>query len=131
VAAAPVEVVRSAFEALRDRGVDGMLEHVHEEFEMATPAGLASEPDTYRGHAGARRWFDEFYEAMDRVELEVDRLEPLGERVIGALRIVTRGRSSGLEGSQAAATLVTVEDGKVARLEFFPSWDEAVESAGA
>ena len=43
---------------------------IHPEFEVTTPQSLASEPDTYRGHEGIRRYFDSFYEAMENVYFE-------------------------------------------------------------
>ena len=125
-----VEIVRATWQALADGGVDAMLEHVHEEFEMTTPPALAAEPDTYRGHAGVRRWFDTFYEAVDEIRLEPVRLEELGDQVGMVLTLTTRGRSTGLEASLEASALCDVQDDKVKRLEFFPTWDEAVAAAG-
>jgi ketosteroid isomerase-like protein len=120
-----VEVVREAFEALDRDGVEGLLPFVHDEFEMFTPPDLASEPDTYRGHDGVRRWFDSFYEAMDEVRLEVDELQPVGEQVAVRARIVARGRITSLEMDQPANTRATLVDGRIRRLEFYPDWEAA------
>jgi ketosteroid isomerase-like protein len=125
------EVVQAAFDALAERGVEGMLEFVHEQFEMATPPELASEPDTYRGHDGVRRWFDSFYEAVDELRLEPVRVESCGGEVAAAVRMVARGRTTGLETVQNAAVLGTVADEKVKALRFFATWDEALEAADA
>jgi ketosteroid isomerase-like protein len=121
-----VEIVRATWQALADTGVDAMLEHVHEDFEMTTTPALAAEPDTYRGHAGVRRWFETFYEAVDEIRLEPVRFEMLGDRVGMAFTLTTRGRSTGLEASLEASALCEVAEGKVKRLEFFPTWEEAV-----
>jgi ketosteroid isomerase-like protein len=58
-----LEIVRRAFDAFNDRGVEGIVAYIHPEFEATISPKLASEPDTYRGHDGIRRWFDSFYEA--------------------------------------------------------------------
>ena len=52
---------------------------VHPEFEVTTPPGLAAEPDTYRGPGGVRRYFESFYEAMDRVGFEPERFIAVGD----------------------------------------------------
>jgi hypothetical protein len=107
-----------------------MLEHVHEEFVMITPANLAAEPDTYRGHDGIRRWFETFYEAVDEIRIEPGRTEPLEERVVMQFTLTTRGRTTGLEAAIEATALCDVDGQKVKRLEFFPTWDEAIEAGG-
>ncbi len=76
-------IVREAFAALAEGGVEAMLPFVHEDFEMVTPPELASEPDTYRGPAGVKRWFDSFYEAMDEVRIEPGELRPYSDDIVG------------------------------------------------
>lgn len=56
-----IELIKRGFEALKENGVEGLLLFIAEDFEVTTPAALASEPDTYRGHEGIRRYFDSFY----------------------------------------------------------------------
>lgn len=124
------EIVREAFEAQAEGGVEAMLPFVHDDFEMTTPPALASEPGTYRGHDGIRRWFSSFYEAVDDVRIEADEVEARGDSVAIAFRMTVRGRTTGLEAVQQAAGLCTVRDGKVHTLEFFADWSEALEAAG-
>lgn len=128
---ADVELVRRAFEALAEGGVEAMLPYIAEDFEMTTPSHLAAEPDTYRGHDGVRRWFATFYEAMDSVRIEPQEVEAVGDKVVMRFRMIARGRTTGLEAVQEAACLGTVEDGKSTRLEFFQTMDEARAAGGA
>jgi ketosteroid isomerase-like protein len=121
-----VDVLQGAFDALSRDGVDAMLLHVHPDFEMSTPSQLASEPDTYRGPEGVRRWFDEFYEAMDEVRLEIHEMVPVDHRVAVALRIVARGRNTSLETSQEAQAVCSVEGGKLSRIDFAATWEDAL-----
>jgi ketosteroid isomerase-like protein len=121
-----VEIVRNAFEAVAEGGVEAMLAFVDEGFEMETPPQLAAEPDTYRGHAGVRRWFDSFYEAVDQIRFEPKRLEDLGDRVAMEFVMSTRGRTTGLEASLGAAALCDLRAGKITRLTFYPTWEEAM-----
>jgi ketosteroid isomerase-like protein len=125
----PVEVVRAAMAALAADGVDGMVEYIHPEFVMSTPAEIAAEPDTYRGHEGVRRWFESFYEVMDRVDLEAADLEPAGEfAVAGTMTIRARGATTGIETTLETQVVCEVAEGKISAMRFFPSRGAALEA---
>ncbi len=79
------EIMRRAYAALEKQGVEEMLAFTHPDFEMITPASLASEPDTYRGHDGVRRYFDSFGDAMEGVYLEGLEFIPAGDKVMTVL----------------------------------------------
>jgi ketosteroid isomerase-like protein len=125
-----VELARRTFDALAREGVDGMLEFVHPDFVMETPAGLAAEPQRYEGHQGVRLWFEQFYEVMDEVVVEPRGVEELADgRVLVALTMRARGQASGIEVDQSAHTVATLRDDLVVRLDFFFSEEEARASA--
>ena len=128
----PVEVVRAAFEAFNEDGTEAFIEHIHPDVEFTTPADLASEPDTYRGHDGVRRYWDSFFEIMEEIKVEPLALQDWGERLVVAEMLVTvRGRVTGLQVSQRAHIVVTVADGKALGLSFHPTLDEAEAAAEA
>jgi hypothetical protein len=105
--------------------VEAMLPFVHEDFEMVTPADLASEPDTYRGPAGVKRWFDSFYEAMDEVRIEPLELRSYSDELVGiAFRMVARGRTTSLELIQEAFARCEVDGDAVRRMTFFATWED-------
>jgi ketosteroid isomerase-like protein len=127
-----VELVREAFELLDSDRYEEVLPLVAEDFEMVTTSEVASEPDTYRGRAGVRRWFESFLEAMDSVQVEARRLHSAGRGLaIAEFVIRARGQRSGIEAEQAAIALATVADGMLLRLEFFTSLDQARAAARA
>ena len=97
-----VELVRSGIAAFNEGGVDGILPFIDPEFEVTTPPELASEPDTYRGHDGIRRYFDSFYDAMDEIWWEEREYHELGDRVGVEFTLHARGKSTGLEFGQDA-----------------------------
>jgi ketosteroid isomerase-like protein len=118
-AATDTELVRAGFDALAEDGVDAMLEFVHPEFEMETPAAIAAEPQVYRGREGVRRWFDSFDEVMDEVMVapsSYEQLEP--GRVLIEFKMTAKGQASGIEVQQEAAAVATIEDGLMRRLDF-------------
>ena len=125
-----LEVVRRGYEALASGGFEAWLPLFDRDFEMTTPAALASEPGTYRGPEGVRRWFDEFYEAMDEVRLEPQEFHEVGEWVVVPFKIVARGRATGLEVEQSAVQVWELRDGKAVGLRLFGEIDEAFAAVG-
>jgi ketosteroid isomerase-like protein len=127
MSAGDVELVESIFKRLAEEGIDFVADSFHPDFEFATPPALASEPDTYRGLEGVRRWYDSFYEAMDEVSVVPTELVDAGpEKVAIAMQLRARGRVTGLELTQDAAMLIRLRDGKAWRFEIVPTLPEAV-----
>lgn len=123
------DLVRRGFEAMREGDVDALLPFIHPDFEATTPPGLAAEPDTYRGVEGIRRYFDSFYDAMDRVNFEAQDFIQVGERVVVPLTLRARGRTTGIETAQEAVTIWDVKDGKATRIEVYARLEEAMAAA--
>jgi ketosteroid isomerase-like protein len=124
-----VEIVQQAVEGFNERGVDGILPLIHEEFEATTPPNLASEPDTYRGHDGVRRWFDSFYEVMDEIRWDAHEYRPVGDRVVVSFTLRARGKTTGLDFGQNAVMVWSFRDGMGSRIELFETMEEALAAA--
>lgn len=124
-----LEIVKRGYEALETGGFEDWLPFFDPEFEMTTPAALASEPGTYRGPEGIRRWWEEFYEAMDEVRLEPHEFHEVGELVVVPFSIHARGRSTGLETEQKAVQVWHLQAGKAIHLELFGELEEAMSAA--
>ena len=122
------ELVRAGFEALSEGGVEALLPFIHPEFEVTTPPNLASEPDTYRGHEGIRRYFDSFYDAMDEIRFEPREFRETGGRVIVPTVLHARGRTTGIETQQEFVMAWTLRDGLAVRVEAFATLDEALQA---
>jgi ketosteroid isomerase-like protein len=129
---ADVEQVRRGFEALEVGDAEALIPLVHPEFEMTTPAGLAAEPDTYRGQDGVRRYFDSFYEAMDEIGIRAEAFEDLGGgRVLTPATLRARGRTTGLVAEQSLVLIWEIEDSLARRLLIFPTEAEARAATGS
>ena len=126
-----LETVQRGFEAFNENGVEGIVPFVHPDFEATTPPNLASEPDTYRGHDGIRRWFDSFYEVMDRIRWDPRGFHEAGEQVVVEFTLRARGKTTGLDFGQDAVMVWWLRDGKAIRLELFQTLDEAMAAAEA
>ena len=124
-----LEIVQRAIEAFNANGVDGILPLIHPEFEATTPPDLASEPDTYRGHDGVRRWFDSFYEAMDDIRWDAHEFHEVGDRVVVEFTLRARGKTSGLDFGQNAVMVWSFRGGKAIRIQLFQTLEEALAAA--
>jgi ketosteroid isomerase-like protein len=130
VSDADVEVMKQGFEALSKDGIEGLIPFIDPEFETTTPAGLAAEPDTYRGHNGVRRYWRSFEEIMDDVRFEPQRMTPLGDAVLVDLVVRARGKATGIEVEQHIAQIWKLRDGKAVSAETYASESEAVAAHG-
>lgn len=125
MASEDVELVRRGFDAFNEGGVEDVLPTIADGFVMTTPPELASEPDTYRGHDGLRRYFDSFYEAMDQIRWEAHEFRDLGRgRVAVDFTLHARGRSSGLDFGLRAIQVWVIADGKAVEVRLYTGWDQ-------
>jgi ketosteroid isomerase-like protein len=127
VASDNVEIVERGMEAFNERGIDGILPLLHPDFEATTPPELASEPDTYRGPDGIRRWFDSFEEVMDEIRWDPSRFSDAGDgRVLVEFTLRARGRTTGLDFGQEAVMVWSLRDGRASRLDLYPTLEQAL-----
>lgn len=125
-----LETLFEAFRLLNSDDYERALPLIADDFVMVTAANLASEPDTYNGPDGVRRWWESFLESMEWVRLKAHSFDQVNsEQVVVSFEIHARGRSSGIETSQRAYALTNVRDSKLTRMEFFTSPEEAREAA--
>ncbi len=124
-----LEIVKRGFDAFNERGIAGIIPLIHSDFEATTPPSLASEPDTYRGPDGIRRWFDSFDEVMDEIRWEPHRFREVGDRVVVEFTLRARGKTTGLDFGQDAVMVWEIRDGMASRLDLFQSLDEALVAA--
>jgi ketosteroid isomerase-like protein len=124
-----LEIVKRGFEGFNSQGVEGILPFIDPDFEATTPPDLASEPDTYRGPDGVRRWFDSFFEVMDEIRWDAREFHEAGDRVVVEFTLRARGKTTGLAFGQDAVMVWTLRDGKAVRVDLYPTLDEAMAAA--
>jgi ketosteroid isomerase-like protein len=125
-----VEIMRSAYAALAEQGVEAVLAFTDPQFEATTPPSLASEPDTYRGHEGVLRYFGSFGGAMEGVYFEGQEFTSVGEKVVVDTTMHARGRATGIETEQRAFLVWTLREGMVTGVETFAEQGQALDAAG-
>jgi ketosteroid isomerase-like protein len=126
VANSNLEIVQRGMEAFNEQGIDGILPLIRPDFEATTPPELASEPDTYRGHAGIRRWFSSFDEVMDEIRWDAGGFQEIGDRVVVEFTLRARGKTTGLDFGQDAVMVWELRDGMAFRLYLYPTLEQAV-----
>ncbi len=130
MSAADVETLRAGFDAFSSRGLDGLLEFIHPDFETTTSPELTVEPDTYRGHDGLRRYFAGFEGAMENVRFIPEEYIDAGDCVVMPVRLVATGVETGIEVEQRMVMVWWLRDGKAIRLEAHRDRDAALAAAG-
>jgi ketosteroid isomerase-like protein len=130
-----VEIVRQVYDAVARRDTESVLALYDSDVEWdasrGTPLGELTGQSVYRGHEGLRRWFREWYEAWEHLEDHCQELIDAGEQVISVSTIRAIGRVSGLKVEWSERVGVwSVRDGKVVRVVWFPSREEALEAVG-
>ena len=95
---------------------------------VAPPAMLGG--GTYHGHEGVLQWFVDWRREWTDYEMEIERYEDLGDRVLTVERNRATGKRSGVVVDMRTTSLWTLRNGKVVRWHGFPSEEEALEAAG-
>jgi len=130
-----VEIVRRVYEAVarRDTATVLSLYDPNVEWDGARSRWAEVMPGMreFRGHEALRRFFREYYEMWETFEDDVQELIDAGDHVVCVVSSRGRGRASGLDVEWAGnAGVWTIRDGKVTRVVWFSTREEALAAAG-
>ena len=130
-----VEIVRSVFDAVARRDVERVLSLYDPEVEVRFAPGTLmdrlGQAGGFYGVEGLRRFDRELRQAFEDFETNCEELIDAGELVVSASRYRARGRGSGIEVDGPPQFGVwTIRDGRVTRVVWFDTRDEALEAAG-
>jgi ketosteroid isomerase-like protein len=85
---------------------------------------------TYHGHDGVRRALDSWFEVWQWMEVEIEDIVDLDDRVFFTLHQRAKGKGSAIEVEVDTFNVYTLRDGKVIRIELFTERDPALAAAG-
>jgi len=130
-----VEIVRRLFDAVARRDAETVLSLYHPDVEWDGSRHRWGEvlagPSRVHGHEGLRRWGRKYYEAWENLEDNIEELIDAGEHVVSVVTTRARGRASGVEVEwKHNAGVWTIEQGKIVRVVWFSTREEALEAAG-
>ena len=125
-----VELVREGMEAWSRGDYEATLGLIDPKViwrPMQAWPGMQAE---YRGHAGARRFWDALRDPWETITMRADEIRELDDhRLLTRTHFRARGRASGVTTELVFYTLWTVADGKLVRFEIFTEEQAALEAA--
>jgi ketosteroid isomerase-like protein len=125
-----VEIVRQLTEAFNSEDVARMLALFSPDFEAVIPPSFSTEPDTYRGHDGVRRYFQSFQDVMSEIRFHPERFWDQGESVVVDVRLTAKGRQTGIPVEQRVAQAWSLRSGKARAVRSYESVSEALKAVG-
>jgi uncharacterized protein len=131
VSRADVELVKSAFDAWNRGEVEAFTDSMAEDVAWLEVSGRPESGSSERlGRDRLRESLASLFEAWESYRIEVERIQEAGDRVVAVVREVARGRASGVEIDGRWGYLITVEDGRIARVEAYRDAAVALQLAG-
>jgi ketosteroid isomerase-like protein len=125
-----MDLVRQVYDAARRRDSTAVLALYDSDVELDNTRLVVS-GGVYHGHDGLRAIFHQWNEAWESIDYEVEELIDAGDdHVVSVVSRHGRGRSSGVEVAIRVALVWTIRDGKVTRVVWFPTREDALEAAG-
>ena len=123
-----VERVRRWMEHWQRAG-EPLWEDLDPEFEIVDHD--IPDAGTYRGPDGVREWLADFGAAWESFTVEPQEYIDAGDgKVVLLVRLLARGRGSGVSLERLDGMVWTLRDGKSVRLEYFNSRAAALGAAG-
>jgi ketosteroid isomerase-like protein len=123
-----IEVVEQLVDAFNSGDIDGILALTHADFEVEVPPELSAEPDVYRGHAGMRRYWESFHDALDDVRFQVEGFWEADGAVVVAMRVTAKGRRTAIAIEQRNGGVWRTSEGKALQANIFASLADALDS---
>jgi ketosteroid isomerase-like protein len=85
----------------------------------------------YHGHRGFEKWLlEDWAAAWESYTFEPEQFVDAGHVVLSIFTLTARGKGSGVETRRRNATVNTVENGRVTRVEYYTTEAEARVAAG-
>jgi ketosteroid isomerase-like protein len=125
-----IQIVQLAFEAIRRRDIEGLLQLYDPDIEFLPLTGTLVESGGYAGHAGVRDYFDEVAQVWEEMRPYAHTTQPVGDHVVVMGGCAVRGIGSGLASDDRMAWVITLQNGKIVRHRAFGTPEEAIEAVG-
>jgi ketosteroid isomerase-like protein len=108
-------------------GTDGVFDRMCQDAEW----DWLFSPETFRGREQLLRAAADFIDTVGEWRIEVEELiDGDRNRVLAILRVLARGRGSGVPVYQRVFSVITVRDGRIARIHDYTDRAKALEATG-
>jgi ketosteroid isomerase-like protein len=125
---ANVEIVRRQVEAYVSGDFETALAAFDREVEF--DVSIRPEGQVYRGPDGVVEAMRSWSGTWDDFRLEVEEIIDAGDRVVLVDRQSGRGKGSGAPLDQQTFSVFTIREGKIVRVVWLPTREQALEAAG-
>jgi ketosteroid isomerase-like protein len=125
-----LEIVRRAFAAYDQGGIDAAVEFWHPDINWRAMEGALDDIGVFQGHDAMRRYYGQWEETFDDNRFEIEELIDAGDQVVAVLRGIGRMKGSDAEVEMRYATVLAFRDGKICRGREYATREEAREAAG-
>ena len=124
-----VEIVRRVYERLNRGDVEGVAELCDDDFVMDMSERVFN-PDTYRGRADIRRFYDGVENAWESYRWDLEDTRVSGDSVVAMLHCVGQSREGGPGVDWRVAWVWRFRDRKAISAHFYREREDALEAAG-
>ena len=122
-----MQLVQTALAAWNRGELDRFAEHVSEDIVWLEVSGwIENQGQEVRGREVLLRNHQRLLDAWETYRLELQETHAVGDQVIAVVREVGRGRASGVEVDGLWGYVITVSDGKLARVEAYRDPEKAL-----
>ena len=125
-----VEVVCDQFAAVNERDFPRAMNYYAEDVELFVHPDAFTHRGTFKGREAVGQWFGDWLGTFEPgYHFDLEEARDLGDVVYLDVSHHGRGRASGVEVNGQTGYLYTVRDGKIVRVEIYPSPAAALEAA--
>jgi ketosteroid isomerase-like protein len=124
-----LDIVRQSAERWNAGDFEGMFELYADDVVLVTGEHWPEANVTMEGKDAFRENTRDWLSYWQSIQLETDHVEAYGDRVVATGQWRSTGRMSGVEGTMPIHMVITVRDGKISRLEYYPDHERAVAAA--
>ena len=120
-----VELVRGLYDAWATADFAGTARHFDEHVTLVISSDFP-ECGVFIGAQGMAEWLGLFLETVEDVRMSSDEVRGFGDTVIARVVLHSRGRASGISGTNSFFHVFTLRGSKIVRLECVMTEDEAL-----
>ena len=120
-----VEQLKGSYDALNRRDIDGTVAVLAEDAKWVEHSDLP-EAGSYRGREAIRGLIEHFLESWDRFEQQIEEVRTDDECVLLFIRLLARGKGSGIDVESRYAHLWVMHDGVGVRVDAYYDRDSAL-----
>ena len=125
-----IETLQKLGEAWNRDDLDGFLKTLHPEIEFHSEVARRVESaETFVGHAGMRRFWEEWRAVWD-LTIDISNYHDLGDTVVSVGHMRIHGKGSGVDFESPVAYVNEFEDGLIRRVRAYLDPKQGLEAAG-